>query len=700
MNYRGVIRNFRNLHREQFPKLKEDLGLSMHDEVLAYCVSHYQKKEMRDPYIDEIRMLDRLCVTLEEDSNSLVPTELFTNDAFVAKTYADLIAKRKIVNPHATYPCTLAEAARIASVYLLRAGKSDAIRCASLIPETITNDSFFPNHTCVSAPGSSFRLRILPFSSSAPRKGDLLLLLTPKDHQPILNFQKNVETMLEETALLPHLKAVYHVRNGGLLRELLEITNRLWIDLSAFSSLQTPLPMTVLTDHYHGCRILRIHENALVETLKIVKSHDINGFVFAQITEDAEYRFSRGKEETFSINPQFMRLLFRYKAISVKLPEETCAPIAPIYHRAVTEKASGYLSSVDFINKNDAVTLNGVACAAAASAPKQAFFKSAIYTALTPILALSACGVDYTEQKLSVGMEIPQEYTNPAIAGECMAQILGLYRVQTELAIPAQAITLHTATHLSHPTITAFALSDGDALGGSFAASGSLVYCVSPQIDKNGIPDFTSFRHLMERLAQLGKSKTIRSMRVLCNESITHGLQMMRHTYSYRLSDSAIASEDALPFAILLESDRKLEFRQVALTVPRKATNLNQSCEMPDLSLALNRADSTEITILARKNDSDAQALASLLNARGATVHLSTEADKDIQNLVRNILHSQVLMLCQGQALPQDHRISFALDALQGAGGCVISLNLIADSSYIALPNGISEEILQKICSK
>ena len=60
MNYRSIIQNFRKLSSEQIKKLQSTLSLSMSDEALAYCVMHYSKHEGRDPYVDELRMLDAL----------------------------------------------------------------------------------------------------------------------------------------------------------------------------------------------------------------------------------------------------------------------------------------------------------------------------------------------------------------------------------------------------------------------------------------------------------------------------------------------------------------------------------------------------------------------------------------------------------------------------------------------------------------
>lgn len=699
MNYRGVIRNFRNLNTEQIVNLKEALGISMPNELLSHCVLHYRKSEMRDPYIDELHMLDRLSALLEQDVNSLTPTELFTNNDFIAQTYADMLEKRKSVNPNATYPCTITEAARLASLYLFRIGKANSLRAASLIPEHWSDHPVYPNHSCISSPDSSYRLRVLPFVSSVPQKGDLLLLLSPKVHEAALSFQKKSEMLLESEELIPYLKGVYTVRNGGLLREILEITNSAWIDLSAFSPMQIPLPMTVLVEQFHGSRILRINEKALADVMKMMKNQELNASVFAQITNDARITFSRGKEEPFSIHPQFLRLLFRYKSICVKLPDEAMDSIFSIHHRVVTEATSRYLSTADFINQNDSVTINGMACAAASSAPRQTFFKSAIYTVLSPILTLAACGIDYSKQQLSIGLEVPKSCTDPSTVGECMAQILGLYRVQTELAVPAQAVALHTTDERSHPSITAFSVFEGNSLPGTFTNSESFVYCVSPQIDKNGIPNFASVRQLMARLTDLGQRKEIYSIKILCNECITQALQEMRHEYSYHLTDSKIASEGPLPFAIILESAVKLEFRLIARTVPFKKALESHAPSLPDLTMALNRLEKTEITLFSDRTDSDALALASLLSARGACVR-SFEESSDVSEIVRSLLSSQVLILCKGPSLPEDERIAFALDTLKRAGGCIISLNSVADPSYITLSEGICEEILMKICSK
>ena len=135
MNYRSLIRNFKLCNAEQARRLKAELNLKMSDEVLLYCIDHYKNHELRDPFVDELMMLDRLCASLESAPDAVAPTDLFTRDDFAAETYADMMAKRRQTNPNAKYPCTLAEASKLASMYLIRSGKiSTPLRSASVIP--------------------------------------------------------------------------------------------------------------------------------------------------------------------------------------------------------------------------------------------------------------------------------------------------------------------------------------------------------------------------------------------------------------------------------------------------------------------------------------------------------------------------------------------------------------------------------------
>ena len=95
MTYRSVVRNFANIGIEQAQKLREQLSLTMPAEMLQFCGKYYKNQLRRDPFVDELKMLDLLVSMREREGSSLAVTEFLTNDAFVARTYADLLKKRK-----------------------------------------------------------------------------------------------------------------------------------------------------------------------------------------------------------------------------------------------------------------------------------------------------------------------------------------------------------------------------------------------------------------------------------------------------------------------------------------------------------------------------------------------------------------------------------------------------------------------------
>ncbi len=702
MNYKSMIRNFGQCNADQAKRLKNELGLTMSDDVLMYCISHYRDHELRDPFVDELLMLDRLSVSLERDPDAVAPTDLYTRDDFVAETYADMMAKRRQINPNAKHPCTLAEASKLASAYMLRAGKYTAPqRSASVIPESIRDRQAFPSESCLVAPDSAFRLRVLPFVTAKPAVGDLLILLTPGATQTRLAFYKATEKLLENEAVFSLIKGVYTVRRSGLLRELLEITNSLRLVLTPFSSLNVPMPMTVLTDHHEGCRILRIRADAKEKLMQLIRKTDLSASLFAEITSDGRFTFYRGEEDSFSIHPQFLRTLYRYKGVSLKLATESKHMPDVIKHRTVTPFNCKYLSHEMTEQSADAASINGVLAASASASPEKAYYKTALYTALIPVLTLAACGIRYTDQVLSLGVEMPESCAAPIHASAGMSVLLGLYRAQTELGIPAQAISLRSERAVKNPTVTAFSLAEtGSLYQSSFVAPEHEVYCLTPKFRTDGMPYFQSLRQLLDEVARLQKDGKIASMRVIGNESVTDVITKMSNTLTCGLTDLSVASDGPIPIGILIESNQKLPYPSIGVTRTAKEPVQKSIPTIENDAESLVWSALPEVVILAKKTDTDAQMLASLLECRGANVHLFSDTVADSDRLSRAILGAQTLILCQGTILPKTPKVSFALSVMREANGFMLALgtSVALEKDFLALPDGLNYALLQKIC--
>ncbi|MBO7274665.1 MAG: hypothetical protein J6V22_07395, partial [Clostridia bacterium] len=118
----GIIRGFRNYTPQQLDQMGRDLKLSMSPQRLSYCASYY-RNAARDPLIDEMKFLDCFISAQSSLVSSYAPVSLMTNDEFAARTYADMMQKRKTLAPNASYPCTLSEAFGLTTAYLAYAGK-------------------------------------------------------------------------------------------------------------------------------------------------------------------------------------------------------------------------------------------------------------------------------------------------------------------------------------------------------------------------------------------------------------------------------------------------------------------------------------------------------------------------------------------------------------------------------------------------
>lgn len=702
MNTFVVLQNFRTASPVQIARWKETYGLTMTDSMLAFCISHYKTCEKRDPYADELKLLDSLSHLTEEDPSFDSVTELATNDSFVAATYADLLRKRKALSQNRSHPCTIDEATRIANAYLSRVGKRVRPIPAVLLRDTAHIPSVFPTAACIGTANSAYRLRVLSASAMPPQSNDLLVLLRPKHGQPLSVFQKAVETVLETPAIAEIVRGFYPIGQGGLLRKLLEQFDNLQLDLCALSPSRLPMPMTLLTDRqYDGCFLLRIAENAVATLQQSLPRETVCTSVLAKLSEVGGYRFLRGRTECFSLQTHFLRTVFRHRTCTATLSDEQAAPVAKMFHRVVTAKNCRYLAQCDGFRSAEAVSVDGFACATASSDLTTACFRTALFTALTPVLLLSACGIPTEDQQFRIGLDLPKTLPDPTAVGETLSTVLGIYRVQAELGIPAQTVSLVPNDAAEHPRLAVFTLAEGSVLPGSLTDEKNMVYCLSVPTDRDGLPDFSAFRQTASQLVHLNRTGAIRSMRVLCNESITDGLQQMCTEIHCRLADPAIASEDALPLAILLESRHTLPYRQVGTTVSGTAIRSDANLDRIRISEhSLIWSERPEIVLVSAPHDADAAALATVLSECGANVTCFDNDPKQANALSRAMLGAQTLILCPNVSLPQTERIDFAAKVMRSAGGNILALGTPSAPDQIALPFGFTSDLLQKLCKK
>ena len=699
MTYQSVIRNFVNINIEQAKRLREQLSLSMPPQMLQFCANYYKNYLKRDPFVDELKMLDMLVSSREANCSFVALTELLANDTFAARTYADMLKKRKQLYPNLTRPCTLGEAANLASEYIRRArGESGKPRSIPSI-ENVRDSITYPDATCVAAPNSAYRLRIFPVSQTELSEGDILLLTSPLGDDTQAAFRRKSAALLRNKTVMQYLKGASTVGRDGILAELLNLSDGALIHLPALSPIGTSAPVTTLCEGFAGSQILRVSPHQLNIVASLLAKGGVRAVPFAAVKKEPQFVFMRNKQSSFALDAHFLRTLNCYRAACAKLKNEANSTPDVISFGGVGGGKCTYLSPESAAQIGEVAETGSTACVAASSSLKNSPYKTALWSVLAPVASLCAHGVPYTDQSLSVAVEFPEDLENAETVGSCTSAILGLYRAQMELGI-ATAGRIHTRTTkgLDAPAVSVWATAQNiQKSANTFAKSGSFVYAVTPKLDKDGLPDFQALRQMLGEIAKFAKNGSIISSRVLVGEAITDGIRKMKSTFTCTLSDKSIAAGDKLPLCILIESQEDLPLSLVGKVQPCRQP-APEAIEIPERTelIACERPD---IVIVSTLLDSDAMALAAYLEERGAQVSLFAEPEKDAMALSRTILTTQTLILCQNAKLPETKQMKFALDSLRRAGGILLSLSKnTAPEGFISPKNGIDEGILQKIC--
>ena len=699
MTYRSVIRNFANIGMPQAEKLREELSLSMPVEMLKICGKYYKNQLRRDPFVDELKMLDMLISVREQEGTSLALTEFFTNDAFVARTYADLLKKRKELWPEVSHPCTLGEAANVAGEYIRRAKGENKRPHLSPSIENVCDSITYPDATCVSTRNSAYRMRLLPQKQTEVLEADTLILMTAAGDDTQTVFRRKSAALLRNKELMKYVKGVSTVGCGGILRELLKITDGVLVQLSSLSPIGTSTPATALCEGFKGCRILRVapQQSNIVTTL--LTQGGVRALPFAFIKREPKFVFARDNRTTFVLDAHFLRSLNKYKSACAKLSDEAQLSPDTIAFGGIGGGNCAYLHQHAQKQLGEVIQINSNACVAASASPTVAPYKTALWSVLSTIASLCACGIPYTEQTLSLALEIPKDLTAPETVGNCMATLLGLYRAQTELGLFSNGrVPIRSNETLDTPCVSVWALAESHKAPKSvFSKSGNFVYALSPALDKNGLPDFVALRQMLTQIAKFANEEKISACRVLAGESITDGIRKMSHTLTCVLAENTIAFEGKLPLCILIESEQALPLSCIGKVRPCNCAP-RETIAIPKHT-DLIACDKPEIVIVSSLRDNNAMALAALLEARGAHVSFFALSKENEPAISRAILTTQTLILCSNMKLPETAQMQFALDTLKRAGGILLSLSKNSvPEGFISLKNGIDEEILQKIC--
>lgn len=703
MAFHGVVRDFRNYTDQQLIQTKQDLGLQMSPSKLRFCASHFKTEQKRDPYVEELRFLDLFCSEEVPSPLSVAPTELLTNDSFVAETYADMMQKRRTLSPDATHPCTFAEAFGLMGKYLERSGKKVAhpdetyfFEDCKAIPGLTESEDI------LSIANARFGLRQTCHRQLPSEKSDLFVLLSPAAQLSHGEQAIALNRFLSNEEVVSHVKKLRSVGNRGVLFELLQITDGVSIDLNRFSRTEELLPLSSLVKLHIGNYLVRISDSYFDAFEAAAKKLSLFTLPFAKPAEFGVISVGYGEEEPLTWNLSFIRSLFDLHPVSVRLQNEEGEAPSPIEHIPHRVGSSSYIIEKNPYANPTVLTYKNSVYTAAFSAPKSAFFRNALETALASVITLAANGIPYSKQLLAVNLNLPEPITDPVTVASSASAILGLYRLQAELGIPLSTGKLSSDPEIKSSEITVFSTATGNTvLPNVFSNAGNRVYCIVPEFHENGLPNFEKLRTFLDWLSNLSERKVLMSVRVLCRKTVTDGIREMNSDrYACAMNGTTLFDMKERPFAVLLESRVELNVHCVGVTREKPAEQIVTKKELLPENNCLIYAERPHVVIYAASNDRGAQALAVLLTQKGAYVSVFSPLGNP-RNFASALLDAQTFIACGLVDYPDSPHLRFALETLSRADGRLLFLGGAKRPDYVkgfVLPNGISEEMVEQIC--
>lgn len=690
------IRKFGTYHPLRLEALRSDLSLSMSTAFLQHCANYFRTRTRRDPSADELRMLDRFAFLKQGDPSRLSPVELYTNDPFVAETYADMMKKRGELRPDTKAPMSLVDALSLANDYLARAGKKPVyVTPHSLVEEVSFQTGALGANTVVASSGiaqRNFLANPLPAQSN-----DLFWLLLPNAKKA-----QALPALMSDPSLGRIFKMLRKVEKDGVLSALLTMTNGAWIDLNRLARTQENPPLAPLTDAYAGAYLVRVPRENEKALQQLAASYAVYPLLFATATEGGEITFGRSQKDFFTIESAFLHSLSPLSPITAKLQGEKIEELISPDQAPVAVQRSAYLCRESIGDSRVSPLFEDYTCSLATANLHSSFFLNAFYTALLAVVNQTLGGSHYSDQVLSVCLQAPKNALDPKSASACISSAIGVYRLQAELGLTAKAPAVRTGKE-ELPVLTVFSSGRGGAIPSALQSEGNLVYCLTPAIGENGLPNFDELRTTLDRLSKLRESGILASAYAVCGESLRDALTAVEADHHFCALESA--ELDLLitrPIAILLETTCECVGLTLLGRVCKQAAEQSLDTE-PTLSpiRSLIPSDRTELVIFAAENDRDADLLTSLLNQRGAHAICQKAIPQNETPLCRTILGAHALILCGEVTLPDSPFVRFALQTMKAAGGAVICLGKQAsDPDSILLPNGISAENIEILCRK
>ncbi len=508
-----VAQGFCYANPDMLAAIKAYFGLEADLNFLFYVQGHFAKIERRDPYADELRFIDKAYMLGARSPSDLFLAELISNDTEAGAAYDDIRLKFKETDKEPRSVYSIPDILTAGDVFLGKLGKGKPDGAKMISDSGAFIDAGFNGAEDAFTVSSEIGGHCTVFS----RQRQVKRPATPLDLDRIVfTVAKNPEMTQSDFSKIiasavnsPYIKYSKELSNKGALWAVLEKINGAAIDVSELMSSLYGFDANSLLVNMKNAAISIVSGAAINDFFAYTEQNGLASFIIGRPYDAKRVTIRSGLGAPISLTSQFLASIPHFKSFSAKISKQAKTSDTEYSFLIGGEKCE-YLTS-----KNGKMITN--------LASSGDFTDSAL-TLLEGVCRMVAAGVP--REDILASFYSGANVATPDKAGETVAQLLGLYRTQSELALPTDGSGAEFAES-PFVSITLLAEEPQQKIPSKFEAPGSRVYLLSPRYSENGLPEFKDVRLLLSYIEELSSDGKILSARAIGKAGALESIKLM-----------------------------------------------------------------------------------------------------------------------------------------------------------------------------
>ena len=473
-----TIVNFPLLTTEPLTELIDTLGFKMGLAELRFCQNSFRNLKLNNPTINELKIIDRVFYDYSKRPASSLVASLMTNDETVAETYADLMARRRAVDPDYAAPCSVDEMLGILPKYL---GINSAESLAVFSGKDRNIELSCAGHKKIAETGNSplaCAAGIRVKSNSPVAVGNKVYALL-KSFNPQQDFTENLEMLLATNEVAKRAKQSVYFEDKSVISVITALGYGVKLDTLHYEGKDGAIsPFEPLAEGDTGV-ITIFDKQSSVDMLLAAQLRGLRVIPLGYITPNNIDGISLAGEH-LSLNIPFLKSL--------------------AFSRPMTCEASGTAPDIKNLDSSVYISVNNTKYRMSSAVCNGENYFMAGYNSVLYSYSLSAI---CNESAIATASTYTLPLDNPSEKdlGASVELVLGAYRAQCELNISDGNFKIQNGKTpmLSFHTMA----KTPKIITSSFVGKGTKIYYLEPQYNENGLPDSENLKHMYTYLKAL-----------------------------------------------------------------------------------------------------------------------------------------------------------------------------------------------------